>query len=1059
MPEAVRSSAGPVAGACAPATAAEIVGVTRVEGGAVPAGRPAAAGWPSVDGYEVLGELGRGATGVVYKARHLRLDRVVALKMILTGAHASVLDLERFRLEAVAAAQLQHPNIVPVYEVGEHEGLPFFAREWVDGGTLSARSGGTPQPPRQAAQLVQTLAGAMECAHRQGIIHRDLKPGNVLLDQAHGLQPAGFGIPKVTDFGLAKRLEAADSRTRTGTILGTPSYMAPEQATGQLKKLGPAADVYALGAILYELLTGGPPFRGETVLDTLQQVKSADPVPPSRLRPKLPHDLETICLKCLEKEPARRYPTAQELADDLRRFLDGDSIRARPAAVWERGWKWSRRRPTAAALAVVAVFAVAGVVVGGLHQARQERQRADAAEALRREAEDERERAEENFRLAREAVHEMLTRVGQERLAREPRLEPLRRELLEEALRFHERFLLVRGNDTVLSLEAARAWLRAADVRALLGDHEAAARAYRLALDRFAALTKAEPGRPGHRRDLAAAHNNFGNLLRDLGRLLEAETNHREAMALRERLVTASGEDPALRRELAVSLHNLALVLRARGELLDAEEACQKALEQHRHAGPGLERAGSLVLHGEVLQALGQEADAVAAFRGALDDLTRLRSDRPDDPDLRHEFVAAHNHLGNLFRDVRQHEANQHYREAVRLGRDLTADFPSVPLYRQQLAASCNNLGILLQAAGKRDEADQAFADALSAKGKLAADFPCVPGYRRDLAGSLNNRGLALHTQHRHAEAEVVYRRAVGLSGRLAEEFPDEPEYEREEARARLNLGALLLAAGRADEAEDEYGRALDVLTRLTGRLADQPDCRQEMARLHLNRGALSQVQGKPADAERAYREAVRLFAELRRDYPGVPDHPHQAGVALNNLGSLLRAAGRTEEAEQPWQEGCGLLEQLRLEFPDVPVYRQDLARGYNEWAIALAARDARRGEDLWRRAVALQQELLNRRPAEPAYRLELARSHGNLGLLLARTKRFDEAESSYRRAVTLLEDLVAGPHRSSVLADLVVHATNLADLLATTEREEEASRVRGRVAGWQGVPGGPLRK
>jgi hypothetical protein len=251
-----------------------------------------------VPGYEILGELGRGAMGVVYKARHLQLKRLAALKVILGGAHASADQLARFRREAGAAARLRHPNIVHIYEIGEFGGLPYFAQEFMDGGSLGQRLRASLLPHKEAAQLVATLAQAMQTAHEAGIIHRDLKPDNVLLTYS--------GICKITDFGLAKQLDDDSVKTQTYAVLGTPSYMAPEQASGRTRETGPLSDVYSLGAILYECLTGRPPFKAANAVDTLVQVRSEEPVPPRRLQPKVPRDLETICLKCLDKQPRRR---------------------------------------------------------------------------------------------------------------------------------------------------------------------------------------------------------------------------------------------------------------------------------------------------------------------------------------------------------------------------------------------------------------------------------------------------------------------------------------------------------------------------------------------------------------------------------------------------------------------------------------------------------------------------------------------------------------------------------------------------------------------------------
>jgi WD40 repeat protein/tRNA A-37 threonylcarbamoyl transferase component Bud32 len=312
----------------------------------------------AVPGYEVVRELGRGGMGVVYRARQTKLNRPVALKMILAGSHAGAADLARFQTEAEAIARLRHPNIVQVYEVGEHEGKPYFSLEFCGGGSLEKKLNGTPLPAREAAALVETLARAMQAAHEQHVIHRDLKPANVLL--------AEDGTPKITDFGLAKKLDEA-GQTASGAVMGTPSYMAPEQAGGKTGVIGPACDVYALGAILYECLTGRPPFKAATPLDTILQVVSDEPVPPAQLQSKLPRDLETICLKCLEKEPARRYESAAALADDLGRWQRGEAVRAQPPSLaYLLGKQLRRHRVPVTAAAIVLLAAVIGVVTSFL---------------------------------------------------------------------------------------------------------------------------------------------------------------------------------------------------------------------------------------------------------------------------------------------------------------------------------------------------------------------------------------------------------------------------------------------------------------------------------------------------------------------------------------------------------------------------------------------------------------------------------------------------------------------------------------------------------------------
>jgi serine/threonine protein kinase len=390
--------------------------------------------------YEILEVIAKGGMGVVYKARQRSLDRVVALKMILAGEFADVDQLRRFQMEAEAIARLQHPNIVQIFECGASDGKPYLALEYCAGGSLAARLDGAPLPPVAVARLVEQLARAVAAAHRAGIIHRDLKPANVLLASRHSeedegtrrrgdaatksdgdpvtlspnrrIAPSPFGgeevVPKVSDFGLAKKVDDESGQTRSGSILGTPSYMAPEQALGSTQQIGPPADTYALGAILYELLAGRPPFEGASILETLEQVRTREPVSPSLLRPRTPRDLETICLKCLSKEPGKRYASAADLADDLLRYQQGEPIRAGPVGRLERAVKWVKRNPIlAGAAATVAVVLVAGVIVSSAFaveanfQAKEARDYARKADDKAKEALHQKGEAEEREREAR----------------------------------------------------------------------------------------------------------------------------------------------------------------------------------------------------------------------------------------------------------------------------------------------------------------------------------------------------------------------------------------------------------------------------------------------------------------------------------------------------------------------------------------------------------------------------------------------------------------------------------------------------------------------------------
>ena len=355
--------------------------------------------------YELVEEIARGGMGVVYKARQINLNRIVALKMILAGQLASEQDVQRFRTEAESAANLDHPRIVPIYEVGQHAGQHYFSMGFVDGKSLAQKLVDCPMAPRDAAEMLLKICDGVAYAHERGVIHRDLKPANILLDQNEQ--------PKVTDFGLAKKLGSDSNLTGTGQILGTPSYMAPEQASGKIDEVGKLADIYSLGAILYCLLTGRPPFQAANPMDTLLQVLDKEPISPKQLNATIPVDLETICLKCLSKEPNRRYASANELSQELSRFLRGEPILARPVGKLEQSWRWCKRNPTVAGLiATAAGLLILGTTVSTYfaYEANQKAILATSAGKLAHAKTLEAEESAERFRLASVQAHDQLIR-------------------------------------------------------------------------------------------------------------------------------------------------------------------------------------------------------------------------------------------------------------------------------------------------------------------------------------------------------------------------------------------------------------------------------------------------------------------------------------------------------------------------------------------------------------------------------------------------------------------------------------------------------------------------
>ena len=566
---------------------------------------------PDVPGLELLEVLGSGGMGVVFKARQTALGRDVAVKFLRDEQRADPGRRERFIQEARAIAGLRHPHLVELYEFGQvpdasgATSQPYLVLEYVSGGSLSNLLRGSPQPPVEAARLVATLADAIHYAHGQGVIHRDLKPANVLLQRAEANGEGEFegtrGVRfsrarpltadlsvKVTDFGLAKFLSGGDL-THSGDVLGTPSYMAPEQAAGKSAPVTAAVDVYGLGAILYEALTGRPPFAAATVDATLGLLRQDEPVPPRRFEPTVPRDLETICLKCLRKEPGRRYASARDLAQDLRRFAAGGHIRARPVGTTERVMVWCRRRPGFAGLlaAFVLVF-VAGsaLVLWQWGQARQSAARAERnAAAFERErdtARQEKARAERHLQMVRDRV-DQLKQLGND-LLQQAGSYRTGQAVLKEALAFYKKLLPEEGSDPLLRRQAALLFDKVALIHHTLGQAGEAAEAWGRRASLLSSLLEAEPDDIDLRSALSHSHRWRGNALRDLGQTREAQEAYDEAARLQERLLHDHPDEPLYQLALSNTLLNTAGLLSDGGHADLVEALYHRILELDRAA-------------------------------------------------------------------------------------------------------------------------------------------------------------------------------------------------------------------------------------------------------------------------------------------------------------------------------------------------------------------------------------------------------------------------------------------------------------------------------------------
>jgi lipopolysaccharide biosynthesis regulator YciM len=832
-----------------------------------PVERPAA--YPEIPGYEVLGVVGRGGMGIVYRAWQSELKRCVAVKMLIAGALAAPEALARFRVEVEAMARLRHPNIVQIYGAGQHAGAPYLVVELVEGRSLAQVLAGTPQPVEWAARTLETLARATHAAHLRGIVHRDLSPANVLM--------AADGTPKITDFGLAKLIVGGSSmRTNTGDLLGTPSYMAPEQAEGSHQEIGVATDVYALGAMLYEMLTGRPPFKAERPLETLRQVVSDEPVTPSRLRPRLPADLETICLKCLQKAPARRYASAELLADELRRFLDGQPIEARRTGLAERAWLRCKRRPAVAALAAGVVLALLGGIAAVIGV------QANANRAL----------AAKNADLR--GANAATTKAKNEAL--------LALADTTEAKKATEK-ALAQSEESRKQAEAVSAFLTEA-FRSPDPSHDGRAIKVVDVLDRAAVkLDKDFAGAPAIRGALLDA---LGQTYAGLGLYDRAEKTHAMARAIRESAIGPDHPDTlksrtslaraylaAGRTKEAIALHeatlklrestlgtehpdtfesrsNLASAYRAAGRIAEAIALHEQTL-RHRELTLGPDDPNTLQSRNDLAEAYragGRIADALALHEGTLKGSeAKLGADHPDTLRIRSNLASAYLSAGRTAEAITLHHVSLKQHESK-----FGPDHPNT-------LSSRNNLAMAYRAADRIPEAIALLEQTLAQKElKLGADHP-------DTLNSRNNLAVAFRSAGRLDEAIALHEKT--LRQRESTRGLDHPDT----LNSRDNLATAYFLAGRVAEAITLFEQTLTKWQEKLG--PDHPDAlsgRNSLANAYEALGQWAKAEGLRRENLGHRRHALKTNSPV-------------LAADLAKLATNLMKQSKWLEAEPLWRE------------------------------------------------------------------------------------------------------------------------------------------------------------
>jgi serine/threonine protein kinase/Tfp pilus assembly protein PilF len=931
--------------------------------------------------FLIVREVGRGGMGIVYEAEQISLCRRVALKVLPFATTLDAKQLQRFKNEAQAAAHLHHTHIVPVYAVGSDRGVHYYAMQFIEGQTLAAVIAGlrrqsglgpaapaspgaasaswqAPEPsdlqlpdpagPREAAQAtgVDTVnepqaawstfrstkgpaffqtaaqlgvqaAEALEHAHQAGIVHRDIKPANLLVD--------GRGHLWVTDFGLA-RFGVAPGLTMTGDLVGTLHYMSPEQALGKRFLVDPRTDVYALGVTLYELLTLEPAYAGRDREELLRQIAFEEPRPPRRLNRAIPAELETIVLKAMGKSPEERYATAQELADDLRRFLEDKPIRARRATARQRAAKWARRhRPLVRAVVGLGVAALVALVAGAVLLWR-EHKNTKAALA----------QAENEQRLARQVVDEMFTEVAEKWFEHEPRQQLRQRQFLLKALAHYQRFAGAADAAPEVRRQAGRAALRVGDIHQRLGDFDQARPAYVDAARLFEQLAADFPGIADYREDLANCTNSLGILLARTGPPREAGDAFRRAVALQEQLA-ADYPTALLYRGLAASHRNLATLLMEAAPKPDcyceAEQSCLRALALCK----------------------------------------QVATEDPANAASQNDLAQAHDTLGTLFWDTgRLAQAEESWRRALAINQPLADRFPDMPAYTRSLAGSYHQLGTLLQATDRTSEAEPCLRRALALAKKLADDFPNNLEHRGQLVRSNLNLATLLKDTGRIPEAEEACRQALALQRELVNRFPGSRTFQSKLAAGYNILGTLLKDAGRLREAEQAFGEALGLLPEADNDSGRAALARCKRADYQRNLGSVCWSMGRLLEAEQAYRRAVALCAGLVEDFATVPAYRNNLATACLELGHFLRNAGRLAEAEQAYRQALELGD-LADPSPD-PFSWLKLAEGRYQLGQLLWQTDRLpEAREEFRKAAAEWNRLLEQLPDHPGARSQLA--------------------------------------------------------------------------------------
>jgi serine/threonine protein kinase len=1021
--------------------------------------------------FRIIREVGRGGMGVVFEAEQRSLRRRVALKVLPFAAALDARQLQRFHNEAQAAALLHHQNIVPVYGVGCERGVHYYAMQFIEGRTLAAlihdrrqlygiaappdgaesraeaaatstprvaarsteRSGQDTAYFRLAAQLGVHGAEALEHAHQMGVIHRDVKPANLLVDVRGNLW--------ITDFGLAHVL--CDTKlTLTGDLVGTLRYMSPEQALARRAPVDQRTDIYSLGATLYELLTLEPAMTAQDRQELLRQIAFEEPVALRRHNAAIPRELETIVLKAMAKQPGERYATAQELADDLQRFLDDRPIQARRPTLLLRTRKWMYRHRTVvrvveAACAVLLVGLAIGAVLlwRAKHETEQALASADSGwkqvEIERDLAIGEQQRAQANAELSWQAADDMYTRVADQWLAYQPQLEHVQRDFLLKALQFYQEYARLNGDRPAVRARTVIAYQRVGRIQYKLNQYAEARAADEQAIAECKKLEGHVADEAQRQLTLADLYNNLHLVHRDAGSLDAAQEANGDAIRILE-VLAEQFPLPERNRE-AMDKPGGLVPLTLMASALPPPHCYHFALAQSRN------NLGSLLRNG------GHWSEAEQIFAQALATWTLLAPAFPGVAEVARDKAIGHANLALVLHEMnRVQDAEQHLRAATELQQRLVDGLPQVPLFWDDFALTLQGQAHVFAETGRAGDAETADKRLMAIREKLTADFPKVPGYRRRLGLALHNYGTLLSNLGRLQDAETPLRRGLALQQTLVDEFATVRDYRFDLAASHNALGLIQRDTGRAREAEEGHSRAVKLLEKLYEEGPTVPAYASALGGSLSNLATMRLRAGQPGQGVPLLERAIVLQRKALAAHLSSVTYRRHLGYHYELLALCYRSMGKHTEAERACQDAIVIRDKLAADMAGAPGYRAALGDVYTTMGFVLAeTKRLAQAEKPFRRALELRQALAEEFPREPARRSQHGAALHNLAWSLGARGEWDEAIALYRRAIDAQRAaLDAAPRHPTYRKFVARHYHDLEKTLLDLGKHAEAAEV-----------------